>query len=325
MNPIHNKSYRIALFAALIALSVTACKKDNTDSNSIDTDTTSGATTSSPFDQNGASHATFSVAQGKHVHFSMGNLQFSTAGSHLTIDGSEATGTFRFALHQYDYIGDSNANVSDSYEGFIDLLCWGSSGWHVSPCSEKDGDYDIESLTENESYADWGVFNAISNGGNTANKWRTLSCDEWNYLTNERLTSTVDGVENARYAEATVCNVVGLILLPDNFLRPAATDSIKNINANNFGLSYSDNIYNDTSWALMEQAGAIFLPAAGFRGGTWLSSIGDGGSYWASTCNQNGQAYALLFIDGLVNAQAECTYEKDRGYGRSVRLVKDAD
>ena len=31
----------------------------------------------------------------------------------------------------------------------------------------------------------------------------------------------------------------------------------------------------------------------------------------------------LLFIDGLVNASAECTYEKDRGYGRSVRLVKD--
>jgi len=37
-----------------------------------------------------------------------------------------------------------------------------------------------------------------------------------------------------------------------------------------------------------------------------------------------GQAYALLFIDGLVNTSAECTYDKDRGYGRSVRLVKDA-
>ena len=32
----------------------------------------------------------------------------------------------------------------------------------------------------------------------------------------------------------------------------------------------------------------------------------------------------MLFIDGLVNASAECTYDKDRGYGRSVRLVKDA-
>ena len=73
----------------------------------------------------------------------------------------------------------------------------------------------------------------------------------------------------------------------------------------------------------MEQAGAVFLPAAGFRGGTWLSTIGEGGSYWASTCNAARQAYALLFIDGLVNASAECTYEKDRGYGRSVRLVRD--
>ena len=48
------------------------------------------------------------------------------------------------------------------------------------------------------------------------------------------------------------------------------------------------------------------------------------GSYWASTCNAARQAYAMLFIDGLVNASAECTYDKDRGYGRSVRLVKDA-
>ena len=70
-------------------------------------------------------------------------------------------------------------------------------------------------------------------------------------------------------------------------------------------------------------AGAVFLPAAGFRGGTWLSTIGEGGSYWASTCNTNRQAYAILFIDGVVNASAECTYEKDRGYGRSIRLVKD--
>ena len=42
-----------------------------------------------------------------------------------------------------------------------------------------------------------------------------------------------------------------------------------------------------------------------------------------ATCNANRQAYALLFISGLVNASAECTYDKDRGYGRSVRLVKD--
>lgn len=263
---------------------------------------------------------TFSVAEGRQVLFSPGNLQYCTVGSHTTVEGT-ASGTFRFAEHQYDYLGQDNALVSDTNSGWIDLLTWGSSGWHVPPCSEKDGDYGIESLCGSEAYADWGIYNAI--GDDAPGTWRTLTRDEWDYLVNCRAASTVDGTDSARYAEATVCGVKGLILLPDKFSRPASITPIANINCNNFTLSFSDNIYNAKEWALMEQAGTVFLPAAGFRGGTWLSTIGEGGSYWASTCNAARQAYALLFIDGLVNASAECTYEKDRGYGRSVRLVRD--
>ena len=150
-----------------------------------------------------------------------------------------------------------------------------------------------------------------------------LTRDEWDYLINRRAASTVDGTDSARYAEATVCGVKGLVLFPDRFERPESLDSIVGINRNSFTLHFSDNVYTAEQWAQMEDAGAVFLPAAGFRGGTWLSTIGEGGSYWASTCNANRQAYALLFIDGVVNASAECTYDKDRGYGRSVRLVKD--
>ncbi len=262
----------------------------------------------------------FSVADGRQVIISPGNLQFCTTGSHATAEGT-ASGTFRFAEHQYDYLGQANALVSDTNSGWIDLLTWGSSGWHVSPCSEKDGDYDIESLCGSEAYADWGVYNAI--GSDAPGTWRTLTRDEWDYLINRRAASTIDGTDSARYAEATVCGIKGLILFPDRFERPAGIDTIVNINRNSFTLSFSDNIYTAGQWAQLEDAGAVFLPASGFRGGTWLSTIGEGGSYWASTCNADRQAYALLFIDGLVNASAECTYEKDRGYGRSVRLVKD--
>ena len=262
----------------------------------------------------------FSVAEGHQVLFSPGNLQFCTLGSHSSAEGT-ASGTFRFAEHQYDYLGQDNAMVSDTNSGWIDLLTWGSSGWHVSPCSEKDGDYDIESLCGSEAYADWGVYNAI--GDDAPGTWRTLTRNEWDYLVNRRAASTVDGTDSARYAEATVCGVKGLILFPDRFERPESLDSIVGINRNSFAIHFADNIYSAEQWALMEKAGAVFLPAAGFRGGTWLSTIGEGGSYWASTCNANRQAYALLFIDGVVNASAECTYDKDRGYGRSVRLVKD--
>ena len=262
----------------------------------------------------------FSIAEGQQVLFSPGNLQYSTAGNHATAEGT-ANGTFRFAEHQYDYLGQANALVSDTNSGWIDLLTWGSSGWHVSPCSEKDGDYDIESLCGSEAFADWGVYNAI--GDDAPGTWRTLTRNEWDYLVNRRAASTVDGTDSARYAEATVCGVKGLILFPDRFERPESLDSIVGINRNSFAIHFADNTYSAEQWALMEKAGAVFLPAAGFRGGTWLSTIGEGGSYWASTCNANRQAYALLFIDGVVNASAECTYDKDRGYGRSVRLVKD--
>lgn len=302
------------LLSALLCCGMASCGREDPVPDSA------GTTSTAPFDSEGASRAMFSVAEGHQVHFSRGNLQFSTAGSHPTAEGT-ATGTFRFAAHQYDYLGQANASVSDTNTGWIDLLCWGSSGWHVEPWSEKDGDYDIESLCGDEDYADWGVYNAI--GSSRPGTWRTLTRSEWDYLINCRGASSVDGVDSARYAEATVEGTAGLIIFPDSFVRPEAIDTIANINHNSFTLHFADNIYDSAQWALMEEAGAVFLPAAGFRGGTWLSTLGEGGSYWASTCNANRQAYALLFIDGLVNASAECTYEKDRGYGRSVRLVRD--
>ena len=295
------KKTTLLMTAALLCLDFAACEREEVKHEE----------TSQPL---------FSVAEGHQVLFSPGNLQFCTLGSHSSAEGT-ASGTFRFAEHQYDYLGQDNALVSDTNSGWIDLLTWGSSGWHVSPCSDKDGDYDIESLCGSEAYADWGVYNAI--GDDAPGTWRTLTRDEWDYLVNRRAASSVDGTDSARYAEATVCGVKGLILFPDRFERPEGIDSIVGINRNSFAIHFADNTYNAEQWALMEKAGAIFLPAAGFRGSTWLSTVGEGGSYWASTCNANRQAYALLFIDGVVNASAECTYEKDRGYGRSVRLVKD--
>ena len=275
-----------------------------------------------PFDTDGASRSLFSVSEGRQVRFSEGNLQVCPTGTHSTLEGT-AQGVFRFAEHQYDYLGQANAAVSDTNTGWIDLLTWGSSGWHVEPWSERDGDYDIESLCGGEAYADWGVYNGICNAGFSPGMWRTLTQEEWDYLVNRRAASTVDGTDSARYAEATVCGTAGLMLFPDSFVRPAGTDTIRGINQGSFTMHYDDNVYSAEQWRKLEDAGAVFLPAAGFRGGTWLSSVGEGGSYWASTCNSMGQAYALLFIDGLVNASAVSTYDHDRGYGRSVRLVKE--
>jgi len=61
----------------------------------------------------------------------------------------------------------------------------------------------------------------------------------------------------------------------------------------------------------------IFLPAVGFRFGTWVYDLGMDGNYWSGTCHCEGSAYIMCFRDG--NIGMYCNY---RGSGLSVRLVK---
>jgi hypothetical protein len=71
------------------------------------------------FDYNGASIKTFSVSDTTSVQFSRGNLQYNAA-----LD------KWRFALRQYDFACGDNANASETYDGWIDLFGWGTSGWN---------------------------------------------------------------------------------------------------------------------------------------------------------------------------------------------------
>lgn len=96
----------------------------------------------------------FSVSDGKQVYFAKGNLQY-----HI------ATGTWRFADYQYDYVA---ADITDTtYTGWIDLFGWGTGN---NPTNVEDA---------NSKFTDWGT-NAI--GTDVANTWRTLTLDEWLYL-----------------------------------------------------------------------------------------------------------------------------------------------
>ena len=65
---------------------------------------------------------------------------------------------------------------------------------------------------------------------------------------------------------------------------------------------------------------SIFLPAAGWRGGTSLYSQGTGGDYWSSTPDEgfSDSAYYLYFGSGNHN-----TNWSSRFYGRSVRPVSE--
>ena len=274
-------------------------------------------TTSSPFDQNGASNAVFTVASGHTVHFSRGNLQYQAS-----------TGTWRFAEHQWDYIGYANSNISSTYTGWIDLFGWGTSGWNSGATAYQPwatsttssyyypgGSY-TNSLVGAYANADWGVYNAISNGGNQAGMWRTLTGVEWNYLLYNRAASTINGEANARYAKAVVNGVNGLVLFPDNFTMPSGMSYPTGINTED--ASYTSNTYTESQWSQMEGAGCIFLPAAGDRYGTVVNGVGASGRYWSSSYNYESYAWGVYFNSGSVYM-----YYSDRLYGRSIRLVRD--
>lgn len=282
------------------------------------------------FDENGASNAVFTVADGRTVKFSRGNLQYTTTGTHTVTGGGTEAGTWRFAEHQYDYIGEDNANISSSYTGWIDLFGWGTSGWNsgavcYQPWSANNsynnyypGGLTTSNLTGSYANADWGVYNSIRNGGNQPGMWRTLSKDEWVYILTTRNASTVNGTDNARYANATIGSVEGLILFPDNFTIP--TDiSIEGINR--WHVEFSDNTYTIQQWLQMESAGAIFLPAAGRRLGIGISKEGEEGSYWSSTRFSEAFGYCPEFSSNSISSLRTMYL----GGGHSVRLVKDAE
>lgn len=259
---------------------------------------------------NGAVDGLFSISATQQIWFSQGNLKYQAS-----------TNTWSFSENQYDYVGSENTNISQTYEGWIDLFGWGTSGWdngnvYYSPWSSNNsngslygpkGSFDLTGIYAN---SDWGVYNSISNGGNTANRWRTLTISEWDYVLNTRNTTSGN-----RYAKANVNGVNGLLLLPDNWNSDTYTLS----NTNSDSANFSSNTLTLSQWINLEQSGVVFLPAAGSRYGASVGgSEGFIGDYWSATCNGSYGALSIYFMDSLLG---EGSYSRDMGF--SVRLVYD--
>ena len=270
----------------------------------------------SPSVPTGAINGLFTINEnGDQVWFSQGNLQYQAS-----------TNTWRFAENQWDYIGEDNANISESYSGWIDLFGWGTSGYNhgatcYQPWSTSAYNYDYYAYGSNTSnlydqtgQADWG-YNAINNGGNTINTWHTLKTEEWDYIINMR--SVPSGI---RYAKAEVNGIKGLILLPDNW--NAHTHILNSINIEN--ASYTDNIINASDWLTMEYVGVVFLPASGVRGAdAVINAVGESGHYHTSSYYYSNQAttysYYIEFGEDYFTSN-----QWHRYHGRSVRLVRNA-
>ena len=282
----------------------------------------------------GAISGLFSVSPTQKVYFSQGNLQYQAS-----------TNTWRFAENQWDYVGGNesgtdkgnvyengvkcdNSLISSSYNGWIDLFGWGTSGWNNSntyyhPWDSEDdaqyyGPYGAFNLTGLYANSDWG-YNIISNGSNQNNLWRTLTHEEWTYVFYTR--STLSGI---RYAKACVNDVNGVILIPDEWDTGTYT-----FNNTNQGDDHYSNIISDSQWSILQNAGAVFMPAAGLREGTSVFYLNFHGYYYSASYDDaispgnsclSGAWSMGVFEDGL-SPHGHCS----RSYGNSVRLVQNAN
>ena len=235
----------------------------------------------------------FSVSTDKKVYFAKGNLYW---------DGS----SFKIYEKQTD--------LEDTWnESKVDKFYWSKTA----------------SVTYAESYSDDGAntgdifFTNDPTDAETANpnftvngekgKYRTLSKGEWTYLFNTR----TDADKKVGYG--TVCEVKGIILLPDVFTDPKKNKGTGAFVSKATIAYWNDNIYSDDNWSAMEAAGAVFLPAAGGRRGSSIIGVGNYGLYWSSSPDEDYPdiAYVLYFY----YCDVDPARSDMRGVGYSVRLV----
>ena len=292
-----------------------------------------------------------------YIVFSRGNLQYNNTQN-----------KWRFAKHQYDFVGgglllanntylgnvvlnendatspalssSSSANRSDNeqinnsgYNGWIDLYGWGT------------GDNPMQCRQENSYYSDWHEWgnHPIANDGtnNTSDFWYTLGRDEWQYLIEHRY--ALSSTPEMRIGLAVVCGVKGMILLPDRWTpgsMPSGCPAWEQAGSHTL-VDYSWNMtFTAEQWLAMEQSGAVFFPAAGYRGSTAGSlycldfdgggptgtggSDQDHGAYWSSTkatAYTDASCYEMRFGNNITGNHVNPGYYMAPDNGHSVRLA----
>lgn len=165
---------------------------------------------------------------------------------------------------------------------------WGLFGW--STVKKFCGISTSETSSEySGSFIDWGA--AIDNKGT----WSTLSGGsngEWKYLFYHHV-----------HVWGTCHNVPGWFIAPDGFEGDATALSA---------------VIAD--WEDAEKAGIVFLPAAGYRGGSNVGGVGDLGYYWSSDAVDEYGAYNVFFNSSDVGPD----HSGSRGSGYSVRLITES-
>ena len=295
-NKIFMKKILFFIALGLLILNISpSCKDENIDDSILGNDTTISNDTTIIDDteeNQPLNFGKFSISATQQIAFSSGNLQYHPLNNQ-----------WRFAESQLDRVGDANANISPTYDGWIDMFGWGT------------GDDPTRTIQNNGSYStfvDWGT-NSI--GTDTANTWRTMSADELRYILFSRPNAAaLNGI-------AHINGVNGLVLLPDDWV---AIEGLT-FNSGAYGHWSRDyyavhNTFTLEQWQQMEEAGAIFLPAVGYRQGNSIYASGSKGYYWTTSPNGGCGPMNLEFSAEYIKINSAYRYS-----GLSIRLIKDIE
>ena len=260
--------------------------------------------------------AAFSVSGTKQVYFSKGNL-YAYKGS--------TDWQWYFQSHQWQYVGNASGNtlitgpmtLSANYR-WVDLFGWNgaSSANDCYGINNSATDSDYGNVSGEALMHDWG-HNVIDSYA--ADTWRTLTADEWMYLFSEDRSVTNSLSTGARYTMATIGGTYkGLILFPDTYVHPSGTG----FTAGTFNAvsDYTATVSME-GWMLMENAGCVFLPAAGSRYQTTVFMTGPVAGYYWSSSNIAGNTATNIAITPSSLSQVNST----RYSGYAVRLVRDVE
>lgn len=201
-----------------------------------------------------------------------------------------------FSVSATERVEFAPGNLAEGGKGFVEhqwepgwLFGWGTGNRPADTTDDRN---------KYLHFVDWG--DAIEGG------WRTMTADEWHYLLFERTGA------GEKKAVGTVNGRHGLLLLPDECELPAEGSfdcQAKGWDVNNYTIG---------QWETMEGAGAVFLPADGFRWGELPYAFDCEGLYWSSSVESEGCPYTMHF-DGTILAM---DWDDDPQFGQSVRLVR---
>ena len=273
-------------------------------------------------------------ANGEHPDASLNgmkssNMEKQTAGAYYNgwydLFGFATSGYQQYSnqthYQPWDYFQEASQNTA--YTGY-------------GPAQKASGmNWNTFNLVGYYAKCDWGVFNAISNGGNTPGQWRVMTGPSWQGTVgqNNGGCTQQDGenqwllayrtVSYARfgYYEMNVRNdqvVRGAIIYPDvyslpwefNYNHSTPINDVLYGGSSNWPTSYANNI-NEAQWSLLEYKGAMFWPASGNTTEVWVSQ-----GEWDYRIEKLG------VLDGVMNWTSSRYVNENNGYDRNPGLAR---